>query len=331
VEDRPFFSVITPVLNGGAAFAACLEALRASTFRDWELIVVDDGSTDGSDERAARAGATVLRTTGRVGPGSARNQGAEVAAGEYLFFIDADCEVRPDTLANAASALRADEGLDALFGSYDDAPVGRTLVSQYKNLQHHFVHQRGQEDATTFWSGCGVMRRSRFRELGGFDVIRFPRPSIEDIELGYRLRHAGGRIRLDKRVQVKHHKVWTLAGLVRTDVFDRGIPWTVLTLERRHVVENDLNLEWKGKASVVLAVLLTPLLLAALLDPRALWAAAAAAALLVALNLPFYRFLQRKRGFLFLLGSLPLHWLYYVYCAAAYVLGHLAFWRRRAA
>jgi hypothetical protein len=321
----PFYSIIVPVWNGGAAFRACLDALRRSTFSDWELIVVDDGSTDGSDALAGQAGATLLRTSGRVGPSAARNLGAGTARGEFVFFIDADCEVHPETLERAAKALRADPGLDALFGSYDDAPAARTLVSQYKNLQHHFVHQHGSPDAATFWSGCGVMRRTRFLELGGFDVARYPRPSIEDIELGYRLRKAGGRIRLDKDVQVKHHKKWTLSGLVQVDVFDRGIPWTLLMLERPEIIVPDLNLRWQGKASVALAVLLVPLLVASVVDPRLLLAAAAVALLLLMLNLDFYGFFLRKRGLLFTLASVPLHWFYFAYCAVAYAMGQARF------
>jgi glycosyltransferase involved in cell wall biosynthesis len=321
----PFYSIIVPVWNGGSAFRACLDAMRRSTFSDFELIVVDDGSTDGSDALAERAGAALLRTSGRVGPSAARNLGAGTARGEFVFFIDADCEVHPETLERAAKALRADPGLDALFGSYDDAPAARALVSQYKNLQHHFVHQHGSPDAATFWSGCGVMRRTRFLELGGFDVARYPRPSIEDIELGYRLRKAGGRIRLDKDVQVKHHKRWTLSGLVRTDVFDRGIPWTLLTLERPEIIVPDLNLRWQGKASVALAVVLAGVLLASPFDPRLLLTAAAVALLLLLLNRDFYGFFLRKRGLLFTLASVPLHWFYFAYCAVAYALGHVRF------
>jgi glycosyltransferase involved in cell wall biosynthesis len=327
----PFFSVITPCYNGGSAFEKCLRALGEQTFRDWELIVVDDGSTDGSGGLAEHAGATLLRTTGRVGPSAARNQGAKTARGEYVFFIDADCETHPETLARAAATFRADPDLDALFGSYDDAPVGRTLVSQYKNLQHHYVHQTGRPEAVTFWSGCGAMRRTRFLKLGGFDVERFPRPSIEDIELGYRLRKAGGRIRLEKTVQVKHHKVWRLGGLLKVDVFDRGIPWTLLMLERPEIIVPDLNLRWQGKASVALALLFAVTLPLAVVEPRALWVTAGCATVLLALNNDFYGFLLRKRGPLFALASVPLHWLYFVYSGVAFALGQWRFRTRRLA
>jgi len=106
--EVPFFSIIVPVLDGGAAFAVCLRAISASTFHDWELIVVDDGSQDSSPTLAEAAGAKLIRTAGLLGPAAARNRGAGAARGRFLFFLDADCEVHPDTFARAARALSAD-------------------------------------------------------------------------------------------------------------------------------------------------------------------------------------------------------------------------------
>jgi hypothetical protein len=125
-------------------------------------------------------------------------------------------------------------------------------VSQFKNLFHHFVHQHSNEEASTFWSGCGAVRRQAFLEAGGFDAVRYDRPCIEDIELGYRLREAGHRIRLLKNIQVKHLKRWSLRDMVRTDVFDRGVPWTILLLEKKQL-PNDLNLQLTQRLSGMLS------------------------------------------------------------------------------
>src|SRR5436309_3930099 len=170
MDARPFLSVIVPVHNGGEVFARCLTGLARSTFRDFELIVVDDGSTDGSATLAEHFGARVLHTGGKHGPGAARNLGARLARGEYVYFVDADCEVYPVTLSQVAEILRSDSTLEALFGSYDDEPSAGNLIAQYKNLFHHYMHQTSKEQASTFWAGCGAVRRSTFLALGGFDV-----------------------------------------------------------------------------------------------------------------------------------------------------------------
>lgn len=324
----PFFSVVIPVLNGGTVFREALEALRRSSFGDYELWVVDDGSTDDSPKVAEEFGAHLLKTSGRRGPATARNLGARHARGEFLLFLDADCSVGEETLDRAAAALRREGTLDALFGSYDDEPAAPGWVAQYKNLQHHWVHQQGDPEASTFWAGCGAIRRGRFLELGGFDELRYPRPTIEDIELGYRLRASGGRIRLAREVQVKHHKAWSLRGVVQSDLLDRGIPWSEL-LAARNGPADELNIGWTGRLSVVSVVFLIASLALTLAEPR--WALLAVVAMLglLWLNRDFYRFLMSKRGAAFLLAAVPLHWLYYLNCAIAYPVGHLRHWWHR--
>src|SRR5207249_8693541 len=115
---------------------------------------------------------------------------------------------------------------------YDDQPAAGGLVSDFRNLLHHHVHQEGAGPATTFWAGLGAIRRDAFLAFGGFDDKRFPRPSIEDIDLGARVVERGGRIVLDPRIQGKHLKRWTIATMVRTDFRDRGLPWVELLLAR---------------------------------------------------------------------------------------------------
>lgn len=317
----PFFSVIVPVYNGGEMLVACLQALRASLFQDWELLVVNDGSTDRSAAVAQSFGATVLETAGRLGPGAARNLGAQVARGTYLCFIDADCEARPDTLTHLASALSSDPTIEAVFGSYDDAPRAQNFVAQFKNLMHHYVHQTGHEEASTFWAGCGAVRRSTFLQLGGFDIDRYPRPCIEDIELGYRIRLAGGNIRLVKQAQVKHHKAWKFWHLIQTDVCDRGIPWTRLLLSQKSGLINDLNLQVSHRISVVCIYLLLGSLPLVLYHPGFSLLTLGSGGMLLLLNSDLYRFFYRQRGFLFAIQSVLMHWIYYFYSGVALLLG----------
>lgn len=312
----PFFSLIVPVYNGGAPFQRCIRAIAQSTFTDWELIVVDDGSVDGSAEIARPIATCILSTAGHEGPAAARNWGALQATGNYLFFIDADCEVHPNTLARAHQILVANPQLDALFGSYDDQPTEPNFASQYKNLCHHFVHQTSDPNATTFWTGCGCVRRERFLDLGGFDAQRYPRPCIEDIEFGYRLIAAGGTIRLAKAVQVKHLKRWTTYSMLRSDIFDRALPWTELLLTRDSA-ETNLNLRWQNRLSVILIFLTVPLTLYRNSRSRLPFLLLA----LLGLNWQLYQFFYLKRGLLFTMRAILYHWLYYGYSGVVFGVG----------
>lgn len=326
------FSVVIPVYNGAAFLRRCLATLTASHFRDFEILVVDDGSSDDSREVAESYGAQVVVLEQRGGPARARNHGARRARGEYLVFFDADVCVHADTLALLDAHFRAVPDAAAVIGSYDDAPADRSFVSQFRNLLHHFVHQRSRKEAWTFWAGCGAIRRELFLARGGFDE-RYTRPCIEDIELGARLAMAGERIDLDPAIQVTHLKRWTLGSMVRTDLFDRAVPWLVLMLRTRRMPP-DLNVTHVHRLSVALVWLLLLGLIVLLAALVALSKAAMAAALsmilpivavLLALNLDLYRYLARKRGWRFALGAVPLHWLYYFYCGLGVILGVLAY------
>lgn len=247
----PGISVVVPVRNDPEHLDLCLKALRSSTHPEYEILVVDDASTDNTIEVAESYGASVVRQAERTGPGGARNRGAKEAQYPLLLFIDADVCVREDTLLKVAETFRDHATVDALFGSYDQSPGAQNLLSQYRNLMHHYVHQEGNVEAATFWSGCGAIRRELFLELGGFDTV-YGQPSIEDIELGARLREKGYRVVLAKEIQVKHMKRWTLRSMIKTDVMQRGIPWTLLLL-REGQMPNDLNLKYSQRLSGLLA------------------------------------------------------------------------------
>jgi hypothetical protein len=244
-------SVIIPVRNDPIRLAQCLNALGDSTFRDFEVIVADDASGPETARVAEATGARVVRLDQNRGAAAARNAAAEHARGEVFFFVDADVCVHPDTIARALASLD-DPNVDAVFGSYDLEPGEPNLLSQYKNLTHHYVHQHARPHASTFWTGCGAIRAGVFRAFGGFDARRFRGPSIEDIELGVRMTRAGRCILVNRDVQAKHLKRWSLRGIVVSDVRDRAVPWTRLILRMKDV-PNDLNLTTSQRASAIVA------------------------------------------------------------------------------
>jgi len=311
-------SAIVPTACVGADLRHCLDAIRAASPPPDELIVVVDGISQDAQSLAGAYDARVVATSRRGGPGRARNVGAGLASGDLLFFVDSDVVIAPDAVSQVVSAFTIEPELAAVFGSYDDAPAQMGFLSQYKNLLHHYVHQNSSPDASTFWAGCGAIRRGVFLALGGFDE-RYSQPSIEDIELGYRLRAAGYSIRLLKSLQAKHLKRWTVRSLLASDFAARALPWSELILRRRAFV-NDLNLTIASRTSVVLAYVLVAALLGALVWTPSIWLAALSAAALLALNVDLYGFFARKRGLLFALAAIPWHWLYYLYSGLAFAL-----------
>ncbi|MDQ6751717.1 MAG: glycosyltransferase family 2 protein [Actinomycetota bacterium] len=265
-------SLIVPATDRPPTLPRCLHAVARARCGPDEVIVIDHPIG--------------------AGPARARNDGAQRARGDILVFLDADVEIHPDAFVRIRTAFAGSAALDAVFGAYDDRPEAPGPVSSFRNLLHHHVHCTTAGPAVTFWAGIGGVRREAFLGVGGFDADRYPRASIEDIDLGTRLTAAGGHIVLDPEIQGTHLKAWTLRTMLATDVRRRGAPWIALLLRERSAASSRaLNLGWRHRASAVLSVIA-----AAAVPRRCSWASAGAVVGLLGLNRDFYALLVRQRG-----------------------------------
>jgi GT2 family glycosyltransferase len=179
-------AAVVPATDAPPTLERCVRALQAGARSPDELIV-----------QRGPAGA---------GPAAARNAGVARSRGELLVFVDSDIEIHADALARIERRFAEDPGLTAVFGAYDDDPAAAGFTSRFRNLLHHHVHASAAGPAETFWSGLGAVRREAFEAVGGFDESRFPLASIEDVELGLRLRRQGERIVLDPEIRGRHLK-----------------------------------------------------------------------------------------------------------------------------
>ncbi len=312
-------SVVIPVHRGGPSFRECLAGFADADPPPHEIIVVADGAEESDMATAGEFGVKALTTPGRAGPASARNLGAHVATGDIVFFVDADVVVPPDVIETVAGVFGREPHVAAVFGSYDDAPAKSNFLSQYKNLSHHYYHQTAKEDASTFWSGCGAVRRDAFLDAGGFEEA-YGDPCIEDIEFGYRLRQAGHNIWLHKALQVKHLKEWRIVGFLKAEIFARAVPWAELILRHRRPGD-DLNLRLSARASLVAAYGMLIALAAALVWPASVLVAGGLAIVFLLLNARLYLFFCRKRGPVFALMTIPWNWFYYLYGGLGFAIG----------
>ena len=288
-------TAVIPATNDPPTLAACLAAIAEAEQPPEQVVVVTEGG----------------------GPAAARNAGVEDATGDVVVFVDADVLPHADAFTRIRGVFEADPALAAVFGSYDDVPAEPGIVSQFRNLLHHHVHQQGAGDATTFWAGLGAVRADAFRAAGGFDAERYPLPSVEDIDLGTRLSSNGGRILLDPLIQGTHLKRWTLEDMVRTDFWQRGVPWVELML-RHGSGSTALNLGWRHRVSAAAAVISA----LALLRGRPGTALAGLIAL-VALNVELYELFLRRHGPVGAATGAGLHAVHHVTGALAVPVGVL--------
>jgi glycosyltransferase involved in cell wall biosynthesis len=281
-------SVIVPATAGPPTLERCLGAIRAGLRPEDELEVVTEPD--------------------RCHPSVARNLGVQETSADILVFVDADVELGEGALDRLRAAFDEDTSLAAAFGSYDDAPGEDGVVSAFRNLLHHHVHQDAAGEATTFWTGLGAVRRSAFEAVGGFDPgLRY----LEDVDFGMRLAANGYRIVLRPEIQGKHLKEWSLWQMVRTDFIGRGIPWVELLLRHRHST-GTLNLGWRHRLSALAATIG----LFALIGGRIRIMLVAGGAL-VALNRRFYALLGRRLGVRAAVLGVALHAIHHVVGVAA--------------
>ena len=214
------FSVVVPAYNAEKTIAGCVRSLLDQELRDYELIVVDDGSRDGTARLLRQLGVKTIQQR-NAGPAAARNRGWHEAEGEFIVFTDSDCRAPRNLLRTIERHLAASDAV-ALGGTYKTA--NRGLVPRWVALEIDYRHSRIGKHTYAVGTYCFAVRRDILEELKGFDE-RFRSASGEDTDFCYRLGEAGHRILFRRDVFVYHEHNETLIGYLR-DQFKRG-KWRV--------------------------------------------------------------------------------------------------------
>lgn len=293
-------SIIIPVYNGEKTIAACLEAIFRSSYKDYEIIVVDDGSEDRSAEivEGFNEGVRLIRQQ-TSGPASARNKGAELAKGEILFFIDSDVLIREDTLKVISDTFRKDPEIAAIVGVYAKDSISKGFFPQYDSLRKHYEWTNTMCNYTTiFTTARGAIKKGIFNEIGGFDE-GYKGALVEDFKFGYRLSDKY-KILLDKELQGSHYSPSFVKGI--ETFYQRSFLWARLFIKRKKfdnvkttklAALNSL-IAFSGTIQMLISIVLPSLTLPGLL----------CLGIHLLINLRFYHFVLMERGYVFMLQSI---------------------------
>jgi len=322
---QPKLSVIIPVYNAEDTFRDTLDSLFASKFKDFEVVLVDDASTDRSMEIARDYDCRVLTMEKNSGPSTARNRGASEARGDILFFTDSDVIVQPDTIEKILKAFEDNPDFSALIGSYTVDTPCTDFFSKFKNLVHHYTHQNSLDIAITFWAGCGAIKKEAFQSVNGFNE-EYKTACIEDIELGYRLTAAGHKILLVKNILVTHNKKYDFIGLVKSDLFNRAIPWTALML-KEGMMRSDLNTTRSNAIGLLSSYMMLSCLILSPVYPALLWLGLIFLAAMLISNKDFYAYSYNFKGAGFMLKTIAMNFVVYLYSGVGLALGFLTYLR----
>ena len=209
-DSVPFISVVIPNRNGDATLPACLGAATSTDYPSYEVIVVDDASTDRSQEVIDGFPVRLVRLETQKGASAARNAGASAAKGVVIFFTDADCVMPTDTLGSVAAAYKKHP--EALIGGtystepadLNNLPEGSDNPGFFNRFQAVFVNfsETKRIPPDYIATHAMIISKKQFEASGGFDEAFMP--ILEDVEFSHRLKAQGVRLLMRPGIQVRH-------------------------------------------------------------------------------------------------------------------------------
>lgn len=211
---RPSATVVIPCFNAWEYTEACLSSLARCTPEPYDVVLIDNGSTDGTSERFQAVGSgTLVRNAENLGFSIAANQGIELAAGDVVVLLNNDTIVTEGWLGALLDALVADEDVGVAVPvsnfvidpqkvpvTYSAAP-GEELEAFAADRAHRLAGQG--RDLTRISGLCMAIRRELLAQIGGFDP-RFRLGNFEDDDFALRARSAGWRLRLREDSFIHH-------------------------------------------------------------------------------------------------------------------------------
>lgn len=225
-------SLIIPIYNAENTLKKCLDSITTciNNSDDIEIILVDDASTDNSVYIAKKYPFKLILNSVNRGPSICRNIGAKNSKGSIIIFTDSDVIWPIDGLKKISHIFHNQPNIKALMGTYTTKAGHSGIISQYRNIKHHYDLITSCNDTFALMGACCAIRKECFFSIGGFDE-NFKKATVEDVDLGIRLWKMGYKIRLYKELQVVHLKKYDLISMLKVDIFSRTIPWMGLILK----------------------------------------------------------------------------------------------------
>jgi glycosyltransferase involved in cell wall biosynthesis len=303
-------SVIVPAFEGAAVIDQCLRSVRESSFRDYELIVVDDGSRDGTAEVAGGYADLLIEHEANLGRHAARCDGFRAARGEIVTHLDQDVLIPPETLGRIEDYLAAHPDVVAVTGLLSPRHPDPDFLSEYKNLYMHHVFSNLDPDVDFLYGSLFAVRRDAFHRYGlaqaDFDS--------HDTGWGQRIAAAGGRIELLRDLEVVHLKKFSFGSFVRNDfcipyqwaqIFVAFEGWQGLRKRKTGFA----HASWRQLGAIALSYATLVAAVCAVFWSVALVALAIIAGAWLLVHLRFFRFVAREKGFLYACGGIALTFL----------------------
>jgi glycosyltransferase involved in cell wall biosynthesis len=215
LNQKPKISVIIVAHNQKDTIRECLESVLKLDYDNYEVIVVDDSSLDGTAGIAGKFPCQLVTLERHRGAAFARNRGAEQACGDVLFFLDSDVIVARDAASQILRTFQERPAAQGVQGVYSRESMPENIVTRYKDYFNDYKSRWIENDGVNIIATyCFAVKRQVFFEVGKFDT-GIPGATVEDNDLGYRLFESGNLVALNKNLVVTHLKKYSLKSLLR--------------------------------------------------------------------------------------------------------------------
>jgi len=245
---KPLLSVVIPLFNAEKEVEICLNSLFQSSWPYFEVIIVDDCSTDGSLAVARQYPCRIYTMEKNLGPAAARNLGVSKAHTDIILFLDSDTMVRRNSLKLFYDAFQKHPEIHAVLAVPDMASLRSCKASNYNSLRSHYTFISAEPVCDFFSTQMGAMRKDAFLAAGGFNEI-YTGADIEDIELGMRL--PPNKVLIHKDIIIRHHFPSFLSILKK--YLRRSNQFSKLLRERKKLTSVHTNK--KGMLSVLMVLM----------------------------------------------------------------------------
>ncbi len=241
-----FISVVIPNYNGSKTIGKCLEAALSSKYNCFEVIVVDDASSDNSAAIISAFPCRLIRLEKHAGASRARNIGARESIGDVIFFIDADCLAAKDTLSLVHKAITGQKDI-VIGGSYTPLPYDGNFFSVFQSIFINYFELK-QKEPDYIASHCMAIEKKIFEKSSGFPEQFLP--IIEDVEFSHRLRRHGFKLCMDSDILVRHIFNFTFLKSLR-NAFRKSRCWIMYSIGNRDVFKDSGTASQELKINVI--------------------------------------------------------------------------------
>ncbi|MDO8283025.1 MAG: glycosyltransferase [Thermodesulfovibrionia bacterium] len=302
----PSISIVIPNYNMAGTIGICLEAALASEYDDFEVIVVDDNSSDNSVDIIKEFPCRLICLYENAGASKARNIGAQNSTGDIIFFTDADCLLQKDTLS-AARRIISKEGDIVLGGTYTVEPFDKDFFSRFQSVSINYSETKNTADPDYIATHAMAIHSRTFKESNGFpeDFL----PMLEDVEFSHRMKGAGKRLVMNPDIKVQHVFNFSFSRSLK-NAFKKSRYWIIYSLSNKDLTADSGCASSELKFNV-LSFFVTLLLLASwavFQQPLSLYLIPLTLTLNIALSRKLIMAFYRENGTVFAILSL-LYWI----------------------